>query len=218
MEGWSLFFSGVTAVGTLALAVAAFMALGAWRKQMVASRKAQIAEDVLADFHRFRRYIGQIRSPAYSHGELGQDEVGSAEAEGTARADRAVGAIYERRVNAREHFFERLQDRRYSFEAFFGPDYKGPSPFDEARDVAVSVWSSARSIQRVAGRIKGQGDLDRHFATIWEDHADPDPIKPRMDAAIAKIETICLPAIRAQAAPGKGQRLWSPRTPRLPKW
>ena len=176
--------SWLSAVGQLSTGMAAMVAgwaalrgLDAWRLETVGRRKAELAEEVLAQFYRARDLMTWARFP---------DE---GEAEG--------GASQPVERLAREsELFSELQASRYRFMAYFGEE--AAKPFDELRRMHKEVLQAADSLARAdqPGERASTADRAAWNATIGRGSAlQQDELAARLDRTIREIERICRPLI-----------------------
>jgi hypothetical protein len=196
----------VSALGSLSTGLAAVVAgwaavrgLGAWRAETVGRRKAELAEEVLAQFYRARDLMTWARFPG----------------DGTLAATEAVGSGAPVERLAREsQLFSELQASRYRFMAYFGEE--AAKPFDELRKMHKEVLDAADSLARADQPGDGASHADRAAwsAVIGRGAASQgDELAARLDRTIREIERICRPLIdegrRAgffTASPGRRKR------------
>jgi len=178
----------VSALGNLSTGLAAAVAgwaavrgLGAWRAETVGRRKAELAEEVLAQFYRARDLMTWARFP-------GDGGLAPTEAAGS-------GAPVERLARESQLFSE-LQASRYRFMAYFGEE--AAKPFDELRKIHKEVLDAADSLARADQPGDGASHADRAAwsAAIGRGAASQeDELAARLDRAIHEIERICRPLI-----------------------
>ena len=196
----------VSALGNLSTGLAAAVAgwaavrgLGAWRAETVGRRKAELAEEVLAQFYRARDLMTWARFP-------GDGGLAPTEAAGS-------GGPVERLARESQLFSE-LQASRYRFMAYFGEE--AAKPFDALRKMHKEVLDAADSLARADQPGDGASHADRAAwsAAIGRGAASQeDELAARLDRAIREIERICRPLIdegrRAgffRAPPGRRKR------------
>ena len=185
----------VTAVGTamagLATLIAAWAGIrgvDAWRSEIVGRRKAELAEDVLAQFYRARDVLTWARLPDRPLGLVPQGEDRD-------RRHRSHASPIER-LTQESALFSELQASRYRFMAYFGEDSK--YPFEEVRAIHGEVMSSAESLIRDPNELASDTERDRWEDAIgWVDDAD-DALARRLAETIAAVEEICRPLIADQ--------------------
>ena len=185
----------VTAVGTamagLATLIAAWAGIrgvDAWRSEIVGRRKAELAEDVLAQFYRARDVLTWARLPDRPLGLVLQGDDRD-------RRHRSHASPIER-LTQESALFSELQASRYRFMAYFGEDSQ--HPFEEVRAIHGEVMSSAESLIRDPNELASDTERDRWEDAIgWVDDAD-DALARRLAETIAAVEEICRPLIADQ--------------------
>ena len=185
----------VTAVGTamagLATLIAAWAGIrgvDAWRSEIVGRRKAELAEDVLAQFYRARDVLTWARLPDRPLGLVLQGDDRD-------RRHRSHASPIER-LTQESALFSELQASRYRFMAYFGEDSQ--HPFEEVRAIHGEVMSSAEALIRDPNELAADTERDRWEDTIgWVDDAD-DALARRLAETIAAVEEICRPLIADQ--------------------
>ena len=183
---------------------AALRGVNAWRVEAVGRRKAELAEEVLAQFYRARDALIWARLPAEGAGTQVSAH-GSAE---SAAQGAAMAAPIER-LNQASQVFSELQASRYRFMAYFGED--ATRPFDELRKVHNEVLEAAARLVRAHGKTGSQSDAadqDAWRSAIgWGPHEE-DQLAERLDRAVSAIERICRPLIEEPkpAGPRLGRR------------
>ena len=182
---WLTGVGSILLVGATAVAGwAALRGLDAWRTEMVGRRKAELAEEALAQFYQARDVLIWARFPA----EDGEDRSASTPVE---------------RLTEESELFSELQASRYRFIAFFGE--RAAEPFDVVRAIHAEVIASASQLVRDTGeRTPEQDERRRRWgdAIGWRPHED-DPTIQRLEDAIRGIEQICRPLI-AEDRPHRG--------------
>jgi hypothetical protein len=178
----------VSALGNLSTGLAAAVAgwaavrgLGAWRAETVGRRKAELAEEVLAQFYRARDLMTWARFP-------GDGSLAPTEAVGS-------GGPVERLARESQLFSE-LQASRYRFMAYFGEE--AAKPFDELRKIHKEVLDAADSLARADQPGDGASPSDRAAWNAAIGRGAPsgeDELAARLDRTIREIERICRPLI-----------------------
>ena len=177
--------SWLSAVGQLSTGMAAMVAgwaalrgLDAWRAETVGRRKAELAEEVLAQFYRARDLMTWARFPS----------------EGAPEGGGASQPV--ERLARESELFSELQASRYRFMAYFGEE--AAKPFDELRRMHKEVLEAADSLARADQPGEGASTVDRATwnATIGRGSAlQQDELAARLDRTIREIERICRPLI-----------------------
>jgi hypothetical protein len=189
----------VTAIGTLATGAgaglggwAAVRGVNAWRAETVGRRKAELAEEVLAQFYRAKDALTWARLPS---GEGAAQSPGADGVEGGGRGAEAMAAPIER-LNQASQVFSELQASRYRFMAYFGED--AAKPFEDLRKVHNEVMEAAAQLIRGQDKAaSAENDADRrHWRTTigWGPH-EQDRLAERLEHAVRAIERICRPLI-----------------------
>jgi hypothetical protein len=187
----------VSAIGNLATGVgaglggwAALRGVNAWRIETLGRRKAELAEEVLAQFYRAKDALIWARLPADGDGT--EHRVGSAAPEPGAIA---MAAPVER-LNQASQVFSELQASRYRFMAYFGEG--AARPFDDLRKVHNEVVEAASQLIRGQGKTLTEQDAADHaeWRTIigWGPHQQ-DQLAERLEHAVRTIERTCRPLI-----------------------
>jgi hypothetical protein len=181
----------VTGVGAGLGGWAALRGVNAWRVEAVGRRKAELAEEALAQFYRARDAVIWARLPAEGAGT----EVSAIDGADSAAMGAAMAAPIER-LNQASQVFSELQASRYRFMAYFGED--GARPFDDLRKVHNDVVDAAGRLIRARGKPGSPSDAadqDAWRSTIgWGPH-EQDQLAERLDRAVHAIERICRPLI-----------------------
>ena len=181
---------------------AAMRGLEAWRMEVVGRRKAELAEEVLAQFYRARDILGWARMPAEGANlaPLGEAERGGAGASTPVE-----------RLTLESRLFSELQASRYRFMAFFGEE--AAKPFDEIRAIHAEVVRSSESLARDEG---GTGDEATKNREAWRrsigwNAASGDPLAVKIERAVHDIEHICRPFIDETVLGGRSRVLFRRR-------
>jgi hypothetical protein len=186
----------VTAIGTLATGAgaglggwAALRGVNAWRAETVGRRKAELAEEVLAQFYQAKDALTWARLP------LGDAAAQAPVAEGGARGGEAMAAPIER-LNQASQVFSALQASRYRFMAYFGEE--AAKPFEERHKVHNEVMEAAAQLIRGQDKARSaDNDADQRQwrNTIgWGPH-EQDRLAERLEHAVRAIERTCRPLI-----------------------
>ena len=124
----------ITAAAAVATAAIAFFGLSTWRAELVGRRKAEIAEEGLADFYRMADVFDWVRNPGGHEGAIERAGRDDEDADLAARLD--AYAVPVSRLQAHAEFIGAMHAKRYRFRAMFGPD--ALSPFEDLRELRVS--------------------------------------------------------------------------------
>jgi hypothetical protein len=191
--------SVVTAVTAVVGVSIAYRGLNKWRTETIGKRKAELAEEVLADFYQARDIIKAARSPGSFGYEGATRPKADWESEDDTRTLNAYFATIERFNNKRE-FFAQLHARCYRFIAHFRQE--AAKPYDDLFRIRSEVISAVQMLI-MTYRDRDQGSLpgDRRDwqAIMWEGRDKADPIPANLDRIVEEIENTCRPAIQEAA-------------------
>jgi hypothetical protein len=189
----------LTGLATVLAGIAALRGLNAWRRETVGRRKAELAEEVLAQFYLARDILAWARFPI---GETSPDAAPprrSGESEHDAlEKQRIYGPVG--RLAQESQIFSELQASRYRFMAYFGEE--ASKPFDEIRRLQAEVIAAADKLIRAQGRpdsAETLRDRDGWESTIGWGAADQDHIAHRLERVMRDIESVCRPLIDERA-------------------
>jgi len=195
----------VTAAGTamagfatLIAGWAAIQGIGAWRSELVGRRKAELAEEVLAQFYRARDVLTWARLPDRPMDLAPQQDDQD-------RRHQSHAAPIER-LTKESALFSELQASRYRFMAYFGEN--SAQPFEEIRAIYDEVILSAQSLVRDSNELASDTQRARWEDAIgWVDDGD-DSLARRLTRTISKVEHVCRPLIadHHHRRPGKVAR------------
>jgi len=175
--------------------------IGAWRREFIGKRKIQLAEDVLALFYEAKDVIFWIRSPFGFEGETDEVKKRDDEQDAEFQARKSASVVFVR-YNQNKELFSKIHALRYRFIAQIGK--QSVEPFEDLNKIMKDIILSARQLARLwPGRnLRTEKDKDRNRerirkaeAIFWEGSTDPDPINPRLEEVITKMEKICRPII-----------------------
>ena len=188
-----------TAITAIVGVVIAARGLNRWRAETIGKRKAELAEEVLADFYQARDIMNAARSPGSFGYESATRPKEDWESEDDTRSLNAYFATIERLNNKRE-FFAQLHARRYRFIAHFGLD--AAKPYDALFDIRDEVVSAVQMLI-MTYRERDQGCLPSERrgwqAVIWEGRNEANLISGKLDRIVESMENICRPAIQEAA-------------------
>lgn len=173
--------------------------ISAWRREFIGKRKIELAEEVLALFYEAKDALHAIRSPFGFEGEGSTRKPGKYERpEDKETLDNAYVVI--ERYNKYQALFNKLYAMRYRFMAQIGKDEA--KPFDELRVIINEIILASRRLARLWTHKnlnalspeqleKHQKSIEEAEAIFWERSVDPDPINPRLEEVITKMDKIC---------------------------
>jgi hypothetical protein len=200
---------------TFGVAIAALLGIGEWRNEHADRRRVELAEDALVHAFKARDAIAFMRHPASLGSEVAdivQAPGESAEAYG-ARRTFGVAIV---RHNQNNELFGKLQTLRYLWLVFFGAD--AAKPMETILDASTDVVSSARHLMMLHSHPPDDRRSGAAFeswlakvrekeAIVWSFYSEPDPIAPKVDAALAELELQCQALLRPKTKVSLWQRL-----------
>jgi hypothetical protein len=197
----------VTAIATTGIAGAAVWAaylgrkgLNAWRTETIGKRKAELAEQVLADFYEARAIFQFARQPFTFGNEGSTREKIPGETEAETDRLNSYFAVSERLLK-RNDFFASLQARQYRFLALFGHGEDRAGPYDSLLKIRSEVMQAVYGLMaNYMARRQGGQPLDSQLREKWENaigwrSPENDAVARRIDAIVEAIEKTCRPAI-----------------------
>ena len=157
-------------------------------------RKAEFAEEVLADFYEARAVISWVRSPLVLAGEGSTRQPEPGETEEETRALNTYYATIER-LKSKDEFFAKLYARSYRFSAYFGET--SCRPYDALLAIQRRLTITTRTlIDTYADRKEGNLRTERVAWRRIISGLGPDDSTPgELDNIVQDVETICRPAI-----------------------
>ena len=158
-----------------------------------------MAEKALTMIYEAKDIIEQARSPASFQGEGTSRPRREGETESQASHRDALYAPAERLLNQRE-FFMALNAFRYRLVALFGWD--AAAPVETIFRARAKVLSAARMLTSFPDHAPAPPDLRQRLERdIWSIGDKDDLIKHEVDEAVAKLESICRPALTEEPRP-----------------
>ncbi len=173
--------------------------VGSWRRTVVGKKRVDLALEGIIAFREIEQALREIRSPFSSGDEGATRQPHPGESEGDAKlAQQAYVAI--ERLNNRSEKFAKLQSLKHQFEAYYGKE--ALAPFNEIMAIQNDIIRASIKLEtywKKQGKpFATQEDFDTHLermdsaeAIFWEGYGDPDPIAPRIDAAMQQVDEIC---------------------------
>jgi len=169
-----------------------------WRREYVGIRRIELAEEVLALFYQARDAIESIRNPFGFDGEgQSRKSSGSESAELKQALDQAYVLI--ERYNKHSELFSRIYSLRYKFMALLG--HEAAQPFEELNKILTELMLSSHQMSVRAkylqlnfnSEAQEQKDLESFLKTnqVYYGGGEDDPIAPRVNKTIEKIEGTC---------------------------
>jgi len=190
-------------VSVIVASCVAIYGINSWRREYRGKKQAELAEEALCLFYEGRDAIRHIRSPFNWSTEGKTRKHGEHEPEEEKEAYDQAYVLIER-YNSQLELFNKLHSMRYRFMAQFGKE--SAEPFEEFRKILNELIASARSLARLWARqnrtFHKEYQAERHYdfiekqeAIFYEGLPEEDPIVPKVDDCISKIETICRPIL-----------------------
>jgi hypothetical protein len=160
-------------------------------------RRVELAEEVLADFHRFADVIWAIRVPGGLESESA--DRGRAEDETPADASK-LDAYYVpiARIAAQSDFFSSLKAKRYRSRALLGEriDRAFAALEDAISEVRFAAVSLSNMVKRGGAAFQLHPDVvEKYEATIFLIRPSDDPIEPIVKRAVEIAESVCRPIL-----------------------
>lgn len=186
----------VVALSAVVTAVTAVYALRTWRRQLVGTRRAEVAEDVLTDCYEYQAFLRAARSAGFSSVEAEERDRGDNETEFASGVLDMCYAI-RRRFQNRSDLRARLLTHEHRFRAVFGE--KAAEPFGALREADAHVLTAVNMMATLALRGQ-QATPDIDDRVFYHGRAD-DPIDRQVADAVEALARVCRPAIEARDKP-----------------
>jgi hypothetical protein len=181
--------SVVTAVTAIVAVVIAARGLKRWREEMIGRRRAEVAQEILADFYEARDIISWIRSPGSMGGEY-EERAGREGEPEELRRHRDTYSVPLKRVHDHAEFFAKLQSRKYKAIAIF--EVGAEEPYLRLNQIRSRIIVAAKAMMRVDPRREArEQDIERQQESesiIWEDYEEPDEVRLQVDEIVSAIE------------------------------
>ena len=192
-------------VGAVVASLTAIWGVWQWRRQMIAGRRMQIAEEVLSAFYEAQDIIRAARSPL-SIGDEGRTWRGDEQAQDQRPELRRADGYFApaERLFKEKEFFAKLRALQYRFQAVFGP--QTGQHFLTVWKVRNRIIISSETLAHTAFEsIEGRDPIDQELRKSWE--ADiwwrnqDDNISVTMDTVVQEMEEICRPELTKWLSP-----------------
>lgn len=182
----------------------AIYGIDSWRREHRGKRDIELAEDALTLFYEARDAIKYMRNPLLHVSEYADIEKNSDETDGEFAARRKASVTF-RRYDNRNDLFNKIYAMRYRFMAQIG--LERAKPYEELKVIINDILRTARilayswpqyysSNQLPSDKLKQK--IERYEAVLWEGSPEEDPITPKIDETIDKIENTCRKIITAK--------------------
>jgi len=207
----------LTAVIPIGLALLTWvLGLWAWRYQLRAKRRTELAEEALLAFAHAVDAVKTIRSPiTWSH-----EQEAVRKNAGKAANEKIEGEVYRVtlwRIGEQREKFSAL--RRLQLLCCYHFGEQASRPFDELHNqvhhVALAANMAASTAKDDLGSLVSLRREMKWEEAIWADYGRPDDIADKVDAAQRDLETILMPHLRADAALLPIATCWRARKPRV---
>jgi hypothetical protein len=175
----------------------AIYGIDSWRREHRGKKDIELAEDVLALFYEARDAVKHMRHPFSPAGECDDIEKVPGETEAQWNARKNASTVY-KRYNSRQELFNRLYAMRYRFMAQIG--HVESQPFEDFNKLVHEILIAAQMLARLWPRdhFRTDNQYERHREQVekyegifWEGIADQDPINPRIEAIVTRMEQTC---------------------------
>jgi len=172
----------------------ALYGIDSWRREHTGKRKIELAENSLALFYEAQDAIKHMRYPISRGNETENIEKGEKETQKQFEARKNASVVF-KRYNDHQETFNKLHSMRYRYMAQIGK--VEAEPFDELREIVNEIMLSAKRLARLWAQdhFRTEDAEDKHYERIekaetifWEGGEDDDPINPRLEKVISKIE------------------------------
>ena len=197
MEWVTVATDTILAIAGITASAVAVWGLTAWRRELTARRRAELAEQTLAMFYEARDLLAWVRTAGSFGGEGESREPEPNETEDDTRYRNATYVPIER-LSHQAEFWGRFDAGRYPFMAVFGET--NAEPFQTIREIRNRVRISAGMLLRTHGQVNEDRPERQQQWEKWEDDIGWGPIEndklaPKIDRAVSDIEAVCRPAI-----------------------
>lgn len=175
----------------------AIYGIESWRREHKGKRQMELAEETLALFYEASDVIAYIRNIFSYVSETEDIARGENETEERYEARKRASIVF-KRYNENQELFNKIHAMRYRFMAQIGK--KQAEPFEELRKIVNEIFISARMLSQLWShrhfRTQEQEDkhyksIERHEAIFYEGIEEKDPIIPRLNKLVSKIEITC---------------------------
>ena len=131
-------------------AIVALLALRTWRISYIATKKLELAENVLIGSYQVRDAISSIRHILTFGGE-GRTRKAEPDESPEEKKIRDKAFVTFERYNKQKEVFNKLFALRHRFELYFGPE--AAKPLDEFRLIRTELLAAARMLARLHLRL-----------------------------------------------------------------
>jgi LPS O-antigen subunit length determinant protein (WzzB/FepE family) len=189
------FFKGILPfLPTIVAVLTIVFGFGAWRRQLVGSRRITLLEDVLTGFYQAKDAIAEIRSPFVFEGE-GSTVNPQITSQCNVSNDNQAYYVFIERFSRHQQLFTNLQVQKYRFMATFGAEKA--APFENLNKLVNDLLFTNSFLNHPESGIKIYKPPydESHKKLLVESRkklyaSTDDPIKKDIDEIIGLIETI----------------------------
>lgn len=186
-------------VSVMVGAISFVYGVNAWRRGVVGQKRIDLAVRTIVAFKKIDQAVREVRSPISSAGEGSTRRPRPGESDRDAEVSRMAFVAIER-LDARSDRFMEIEGIKFEFQAYFGRDLD--SAFAEVISIRQEIVRAAYRLEmhwkKQGGHFRTKEHFEEHLrgmhaaeAIFWEGHDDPDPLLPRIDAMISKVEDYC---------------------------
>lgn len=178
-------------------------AFSTYRRQKQEDRRIEAAEEILSFAYKFKRTLTGARSPGILGHELARAEKTLVESwNGWEHEDPKD----QRRLKIAQAMLQRLRDNNNIWGQIFELMPRARALFGEEAEAQLQAfWEAYVTVEIACDSYADDSGTDREFSKdlrteMWGRSAD-DPVSTKVEAAIAKLDEILLPVIRADHRP-----------------
>lgn len=201
-----VFGSVAQGAGAIVLAIAGWIGISSWRKQLQGTRRQALAEEALSLVYRLVDAIEHLRQPFAFGGEMSQVQRLAEETDADFDHRKQYGVV-EVRYQAHAEVASQLASIRFRVQAVLGGNAK--AAIDDVLSVLRRVRNEASNASRHKRALVLQSDLLRRYpgdanavsydetrerlaaseAWVWAGEEAGDPVVERLSAAVRKAES-----------------------------
>jgi hypothetical protein len=175
----------------------AISGLNAWKRETIGRRDLDLCQKVIELFYEAERNVSMLRSP-FAHPSIEAKDRPKPDGESESESSlRDIAWVPIARWQSQGEFWAEFFSYRFRMRALFGE--RASEAFDIV-DETLREFRAAASTRY--GAIRGdrydlETDLHRELdQAVWE-RSRSDPLAAKMAKAIAAMETVCIPIVRA---------------------
>ena len=182
----------------------AIYGIDSWRREHTGKRRIELVEDALALFYEASDAIRHIRGPMSYDFETKEVEKIERESEKAYQARKKASVVIVR-YNQHQELFNKLYAMRYRFMAQIGKEEA--MRFDELRVITNEIILSGRMLAHLWAKDYFRTDeqwnahheqVDKYESVFWDSMSEDDPINPKLDEVITKMEVTCKRVVEAK--------------------